>query len=594
MWKPNGRLRFTEVATKDHSPIFKPVVHRILVMICASLLPFLTLADIPIYSERAIIHPVIADQAMVVSEEATATGVGLDILKQGGNAVDAAVAMGFTLAVTLPRAGNLGGGGFMLVYDAKTQKTIAIDFRETAPSAATRDMFLDERGEVDPNLSRYSYLAVGVPGTVAGLALALERYGTLPLAQVIAPAIRLAEEGITVTQELSYSLKTARKRLQPWPASRQIFFKADGSPYEPGETLQQKQLAGSLKAIAKEGPEAFYSGEIAQKIVADMTANGGLITLEDLENYRALIRKPVRGQYRGYRIASMPPPSSGGVHLLQILNILEHYPISVLGHNSAATLHRMTEAMKLAYADRSEYLGDPAFVDIPAKLTSKDYADQLLQQIDSERARPADEIRPGGAPVPIESPDTTHFSVVDTAGNAVATTYTINFSYGSGITAAGTGILLNNEMDDFSAKPGVPNAYGLIGGDANAVEGGKRPLSSMTPTLVFKDGNPFLVTGSPGGSQIITTVLQTIMNVIDHDMNIAAATIAPRVHHQWLPDELRVEQSLNPDTIAALKALGHVVKISDAMGATQSIVRLSEGITGFSDTRRPGGLAAGY
>lgn len=564
------------------------------VIVCWSLVFPVTFADVPIYSQRDIIHPVVANQGMVSTQESMATTIGLDILQQGGNAVDAGVAVGFALAVTLPRAGNLGGGGFMLVYDAKSKKTVAIDFREMAPAAAHRDMFLNEQGDADSELSRYSYLAVGVPGTVAGLALALERYGTLSLKEVMAPAIELAEQGITVSEDLSNSLKAAKERMAPWPASMEIFFKPNGVPYEPGETLIQKNLAASLRAIAEQGIEAFYQGDIAQKIAADMTANGGLITLEDLKSYRPMIRKPVRGQYRGYDIVSMPPPSSGGVHLIQILNLLEYYPIGELGHNSAASIHRMAESMKLAYADRSEYLGDPDFVEVPVNgLISKDYAGELVKEIDTQRARPADEIKPGD-PLPFESTETTHYSVVDGMGNAVATTYTLNFSYGSGITANGTGILLNNEMDDFSAKPGVPNAYGLIGGDANAVESGKRPLSSMTPSLVFKDDKLFLVTGSPGGSRIITTVLQIIMNVIDHDMNIAEATIAPRVHHQWLPDELRVEEGLSRDTLAELKNLGHTLEVNDAMGATQSILRLPGNITGFSDTRRPGGLTAGY
>lgn len=564
------------------------------VMIGCFLVVSTALADVPIYSQRDIIHPVVATQGMVSSQEATATNIGLNILQQGGNAVDAGVAVGFALAVTLPRAGNLGGGGFMLVYDAKAKKTVAIDFREMAPAAAHRNMFLNEQGDADSELSRYSYLAVGVPGTVAGLALALERYGTLSLKEVMAPAIKLAEQGMTVSEDLSNSLKAAKERMAPWPASMETFFKPNGVPYEPGETLIQKNLADSLRAIAEQGAEAFYKGNIARKIAADMSANGGLITLEDLKNYRSVIRKPVRGQYRGYDIVSMPPPSSGGIHLIQILNLLEFYPIAELGHNSAASIHRMAESMKLAYADRSEYLGDPDFVEVPVSgLISKDYAAELVKEIDTQRARPADDIKPGD-PLPFESTETTHYSVVDGAGNAVATTYTLNFSYGSGITADGTGILLNNEMDDFSAKPGVPNAYGLIGGDANAVESSKRPLSSMTPSLVFKDDKLFLVTGSPGGSRIITTVLQIIMNVIDHNMNIAEATIATRIHHQWLPDELRVEEGLSPDTVAGLKILGHTLDVDDAMGATQSILRLSGTITGFSDTRRPDGLTAGY
>lgn len=547
-----------------------------------------------IFSERDIVHPVFATHGMVTTQEALATQVGLDILKQGGNAVDAGVAVGFALAVTLPRAGNLGGGGFMLIHSAKRKETTALDFRETAPAAAGRDMYLDAQGNVDERRARYSYLSAGVPGTVAGLVLALEHYGTLPLKAVMAPAIRLAEEGFAIGEGLADSLKAARERMSPWPASMKIFFKPGGVAYEPGETLIQHDLAVSLRAIAEQGAKAFYEGDIARKIAADMSANGGLITAADLRNYQPVIREPVRGNYRGYEIVSMPPPSSGGVHLIQLLNILENYPLKELGHNSAATLHRMAEAMKLAYADRSEYLGDPGFAQVPVKgLTSKQYAVELVKRIDVDHARPAAEIKPG-KPLPYESDQTTHYSVMDKDGNVVAATYTLNLDYGSGITAAGTGILLNNEMDDFSAKPGVPNAFGLIGGEANAVGPGKRPLSSMTPTLVFKDGQPFLVTGSPGGSRIITTVLQLVMNVIDHGMNIAEATIAPRIHHQWLPDELRVEEGLSPDTLRLLEALGHKVAVKDTMGSTQSIVRMPWGLYGYSDSRRRGALTAGY
>ena len=560
-----------------------------------ALLSTAALADsAAIFSNQDIIHPVYARNGMVATQEALATGIGLGVLKNGGNAVDAGVAVGFALAVTLPRAGNLGGGGFMMIHSAKTAETVALDFREMAPAKAYRDMYLDEEGNAVAQRSRFTYLAVGVPGTVAGLALAAERYGTKSLAELIAPALALARDGLVISDDLAGSLQSAQRRLKPWPESAKIFYKADGSPYQAGEILVQQDLAASLQAIAEQGPKAFYEGEIAQKIAADMAANDGFITLDDLKNYRPVIREPVRGQYRGYGIVSMPPPSSGGVHLVQILNMLEHYPLQQFGHNSASTLHRMAEAMKLAYADRSEYLGDPDFAKVPIKgLISKDYAAQLVKTIDVSRARPASEIKPNN-PLPYESNETTHYSMIDSKGNAVSTTYTINFSYGSGIVAKGTGILLNNEMDDFSAKPGVPNAYGLIGGDANAVEAGKRPLSSMTPTLVFKDAKPFLITGSPGGSRIITTTLQIILNVIDHEMNIAAATQAPRVHHQWLPDELRVERGLSADTIALLEALGHTVIVKNAMGSTQSIMQLPEGLYGFSDTRRRNSLTTGY
>lgn len=547
-----------------------------------------------IFSRRDIFHPVFAKNGMVATQEVIATRIGVEILKKGGNAVDAAVAVGFALAVTLPRAGNLGGGGFMLIYNHKEGKTIAIDYREKAPLKATRDMFLDTDGNVDIDRARFSYKAAGVPGTVAGLALALNRYGTMSLQEVIEPAIRLAHKGILVTQDLAASLKANRKRLLRWAETKKIFFRPGEVPYEPGDRLVQKDLARSMQLIAKKGPQAFYHGSISEKIAADMAANDGLITLQDLKAYRPIIRQPVRGTYRGYKIISMPPPSSGGVHLTQILNILEAFPIASIGHNSAETIHLMAEAMKLAYADRAKYLGDPDFFKVPVKgLTSKKYAAKLRTRINPHRAAEAPAIAAGN-PLPYESEDTTHFSVADSAGNVVSNTYTLNFSYGSGIVTVGTGILLNNEMDDFSAKPGVQNAYGLIGGKANAIEPGKRPLSSITPTILLKGQKPFLATGSPGGSRIITTVLQIIMNVVDHKMNIAAASVAPRIHHQWLPDELRIEKGLSLDTITLLEARGHKVVVKNVMGSAQSIMFTDKGFLGYSDPRQPGALTSGY
>ncbi len=571
-----------------------PLVDALVVLLLI-LLPARAVAQqTAILSQMDLVHPVYGANGMVASQEAQATRIGLEILKRGGNAVDAGVAVGFALAVTLPRAGNLGGGGFMMIHHAESGETVALDYREKAPAAAHRDLYLDAAGEVDKQKARFSYHSVGVPGSVAGLALALKRFGTLRLAEVLAPAIRLAADGMVVSPDLAGSLRAREKRLSAWPASKAIFFKPNGGSYQAGERLVQADLAWSLGLIAEQGPEAFYEGPIGALIADDMAANGGLITGADLAAYRAVIRPPARGSYRGYAIASMPPPSSGGVHLIQILNILEGFPIGELGHNGAETIHLMAEAMKLAYADRSEYLGDPDFAEVPIEgLTAKAYADELRKLIDPTAARPADAIKPG-RPLPYESNETTHFSVMDKAGNVVSNTYTINFSYGTGIVAAGTGILLNNEMDDFSSKPGVPNAYGLIGGAANAIEGGKRPLSSMTPTIVFRNGEPWLATGSPGGSRIITTTLQVIMNMIDHGMNVAAATAAPRVHHQWLPDELRIEQGLSPDTLALLKLKGQAIKLKNAMGNTQSILRTGEGFYGASDPRRPGALTLGY
>lgn len=547
-----------------------------------------------IYSEDAIHHPLWAKNGMVATQEALASDIGLKVLKEGGNAVDAAVAVGFALAVTLPRAGNIGGGGFMMIYDAKQDKTVALDYREKAPSSAFRDMYLDDQGNAVSERSRYHGLAVGVPGTVAGLLKALEDHGTMSRAQVMAPAIALAEDGIEVTAGLSESLTALSERLQKWPSTKKIFFKPDGSAYQPGERLKQPELARSLQRIAAQGADGFYKGETARNIVKAINDAGGQMSLQDLANYQAIARKPVTGDYRGYEIVSMPPPSSGGIHIVQILNILEGYPLGDYGQNSAQTIHLMAEAMQLAYADRAEYLGDADFIDVPASgLTSQAYADKLRTLIDSNKATPAATTKANN-PLPYESDQTTHFSIVDSQGNAVANTYTLNFSYGTGLVAEGTGILLNNEMDDFSAKPGVPNGYGLLGGDANAVEANKRPLSSMSPTLVFKDSKPYIVTGSPGGSRIITTVTQVISNVIDHDMNIAEATHAPRIHDQWLPDEIRVEKALNIDTVKKLESMGHTVSPKSAMGSTQSIMLTPNGIYGSSDPRIVDAAVVGY
>ncbi len=551
-------------------------------------------ADQAIYSADAIHHPVWAKNGMVASQEALASDIGLQILKDGGNAVDAGVAVGFALAVTLPRAGNIGGGGFMMIYDAKQGKTVALDYREKAPSSATRDMYLDADGNAVSDLSRYHGLAVGVPGTVAGLLKALEDHGTMSRGQVMAPAIALAEDGIEVTAGLSESLTALSARLQKWPSTKKVFFKADGSAYQPGERLKQPELARSLKLIAAQGTDGFYKGETARKLVKAVNDAGGRMSLQDLANYEAIAREPVKGDYRGYEIVSMPPPSSGGIHIIQILNTLEGYPLKDYGQNSAQTIHLMAEAMQLAYADRAEYLGDSDFIDVPASgLTSQPYADKLRGLIDPNKATPAATIKANN-PLPYESDQTTHFSIVDKDGNAIANTYTLNFSYGTGLVAEGTGILLNNEMDDFSAKPGVPNGYGLLGGEANAVEANKRPLSSMSPTLVFKDSKPYIVTGSPGGSRIITTVTQVISNVIDHDMNIAEATHAPRIHDQWLPDEIRIEKALNVDTIKKLESMGHTVSPQSAMGSTQSIMITPNGVYGSSDPRIVDAAVVGY
>ncbi len=551
--------------------------------------------DAAIQSSMARFHPAEGRQGMVATQEANATRAGLNVLKEGGNAVDAAVTVGFTLAVTLPRAGNIAGGGFMLAHLAESGKTIAIDYREKAPLGGFRDMFLDEKGEADSEKSRYSLLAAGVPGTVRGLALALENYGTISLARALQPAINLAENGFPVTDGLRKSLLEARERLQKSPAARKVFYNADGTPFKSGEILRQPDLTASLRLIAEKGPDAFYTGSIGARIAADMEAKGGLITLNDLASYQPVIRPVVKGAYRGYEVLSMPPPSSGGVHLIQILNLLEPYDLRSMGQQSAESIHLMAETMKLAYADRSKHLGDPDFAAIPVDgLISKEYAEHLRRTIKRDRAKPSNAIAPGQPRIFQESEETTHFSIVDRWGNAVANTYTLNLSYGNNYMVPGTGILLNNQMDDFSAKPGTPNAFGLIGGEFDAVEPGKRMLSSMAPTIVLKDGKPFIITGAAGGSRIISTVLQIIVNVIDHQMNIAEATNAPRVHHQWYPEELRVETGLSPDTLRLLMEKGHSISIKKTMGAAQSIHIEQGKLFASPDPRREDALAEGY
>jgi len=560
--------------------------------------PFAALADpAPIIGDFATAQPVRARHGMVVSQEAEASRVGLEILRQGGNAVDAAVAVGFALAVTLPRAGNIGGGGFMLVHLAAQHRTVAIDYREAAPALTTKDVFLNANGEADPFKSRFSGLAIGVPGTVAGLELAWRKYGSgkFAFADLVAPAARLAHQGLTVDEDLVDSLPFARPMLALHPSSARIYLKPDLSPPDVGDHIALDDLAATLDRIAALGPDGFYKGPVAEKIVAAVQEMGGRMTLDDLANYHAVEREPVSGTYRGHEIVSMPPPSSGGAHIIEILNILEGFPIAEDGLNSAASIHAIAEAEKLAYADRARYLGDPDFLRIPLKgLISKAYADQLRATIPPDRARAATEIMPGD-PQRYESDQTTHFSIVDSAGDAVANTYTLNFSYGSGLVAEGTGVLLNNELDDFSAKRGAANAYGLLGDDANAPGPGKRPLSSMSPTLVFKDGQLELVTGSPGGSRIISIVLQVVLNVIDHGLNIAEAVNAPRVHDQGFPDELRVERGISPDTIRLLTGMGYKVAIREAIGSASSIARAPDGtLNGAADPRQRGTLAIGY
>ena len=539
------------------------------------------------------IKPVAARHGMVVAQEKVAARIGADVLARGGNAVDAAVATGFAMAVTYPRAGNLGGGGFMMIHLAKDNQDIALDYRETAPAAATRNMFLGADGKPDPAKSRNSALGIGVPGTVAGLALALEQYGSgkFTLRDLIQPAIALARDGFVIADDIADTLPDWHKRLAKWPSSQKIFSRPDGSSLVAGDKLVQSDLATTLEAIAARGPQGFYEGAVAEKIANGIRAAGGIITTDDLKNYRAVTRQPVRGTYRGYDIVSMPLPSSGGTVLIETLNILEGYNLHDMGAGSIDTLHVMIEAMKRAYADRARYLGDPAFVNAPLhQLIAKDYAERLRASITMGKASPAIAL---SVTPPREGSNTTHFSVVDHDGNAVSNTYTLNFSYGVGLVADGTGVLLNNELDDFTAAPGASNAYGLVGFEANLPGPGKRPLSSMTPTIVLKDGKPVLVTGSPGGSRIISTVLQVIVNVLDHRMNVAAAVAAPRLHHQWLPDEVRVEHGFSDKILDALRARGHTIAMPLGQTSANSIAVTADSLLGAADPRTRGAEAAG-
>jgi len=540
------------------------------------------------------IHAVFAEHGMVVAQEKIAAGIGADVLRRGGNAVDAAVATGFAMAVTYPRAGNIGGGGFMVIHSADHREDTAIDYRETAPGATGPDIFLGPDGKPDIAKSRDSALGIGVPGTVAGLALALEKYGSgkFTLAELLQPAIDLARNGLPLADDMADTLPAIYKRLARWPASAKIFSRADGSPLREGDALVQSDLAVTLGAIAEQGPRGFYEGPVAEKLAKAVRDAGGIMTPDDLKSYAAVIRAPVRGSYRGYDILSMPLPSSGGVVLLEMLNILEGFPLAEMKQGSVASLHVMIEAMKRAYADRARYLGDPAFVSAPVlALTSKEYAAKQRASIDLEHATPWTDAL--SALPPREGSNTTHFSVVDSLGNAVSNTYTLNFPYGVGLVAEGTGVLLNNELDDFTAAPGASNAFGLVGFEANLPGPGKRPLSSMSPTIVLKDGKPVLVTGSPGGSRIISTVLQVIVNVLDYHMDVAAAVAAPRLHHQWLPDEVRIEHGFAEETLAGLRAKGH--QLVEPMGQTSanSIAVTPNELLGAPDPRTRGAEAAG-
>jgi len=541
------------------------------------------------------VHAVVAEHGMVVAQEKISAQIGADILRRGGNAIDAAIATGFAMAVTYPRAGNIGGGGFMVIHSAERNEDITIDYRETAPAATTPQIFLGSDGKPDPAKSRDSALGVGVPGTVAGLALALEKYGSgqFTLAQLLAPAITLARDGFVISDDMADTLPGWHRRLARWPSSARIFSRPDGTPLGEGDRLVQTDLAETLSAVAAQGPRGFYEGPVAEKLAKAVSDAGGIMTPDDLKSYSAVIRAPVRGTYRGYDIVSMPLPSSGGVVLVETLNILEGFQLADLKQGSAASLHLLIEAMKRAYADRARYLGDPAFVNAPIEtLIAKDYAAKLRKGISTDRATPAKDIV-SAPPAPREGSNTTHYSVVDARGNAVSNTYTLNFSYGVGLVAEGTGVLLNNELDDFTAAVGASNAYGLVGYEANLPGPGKRPLSSMSPTIVLRDGKPVLVTGSPGGSRIISTVLQVIVNVLDYKMDVAAAVAAPRLHHQWLPDEVRIEGGFPQDVLFELKAMDHLVVEPMGQTSANSILVTPNGPLGAPDPRTRGAEAAG-
>ncbi|ANO53315.1 gamma-glutamyltransferase [Woeseia oceani] len=532
---------------------------------------------------------------IVASSSAHASEVGVQVLRDGGNAVDAAIATAFAMAVTWPTAGNIGGGGF-LVYHGADGTTTTFDFREKAPLAASEDMYLDENGEIQDNINHDSILAVGVPGTVAGLELAHQRLGTKPWRDLVAPAVKLAREGIPISWQLHDSFKGRKSRWDRYPSSAKVFLKRDGSFYQPGDIWKQPDLAKTLKRIEREGADGFYKGRTATLIADHMAANGGLITLEDLAKYEAVERAPITGNYRGYEIVSMPPPSSGGVTMVEMLNILEGFDLAGMGHNSAQYLHILTEAMRRAYADRANYLGDPDFnEDMPIeRLTSKEHAADLRGSISLTSASASD---PALFAQAYESNETTHFSVVDKDGNMVSLTYTLEWGYGSHIVVEGAGFLLNNEMGDFNAQPGITDERGRIGTAANRIRPEKRMLSSMTPTIVAKDGVPLFATGSPGGKTIINTSMQTVLNVIDHGMNIAEAIEAPRIHHQWLPDMTVFERSgISPDTRKLYESFGHTIREVRGIGSAMGVYRDPEtGILyGGADSRAEDGGAVAY
>jgi gamma-glutamyltranspeptidase/glutathione hydrolase len=544
-----------------------------------------------IFNSKAIVHPEVGENGMVVSQHYLATNVGHSILEEGGNAYDASIAVAFALAVVLPRAGNIGGGGFMIMFDETSQQSYSIDYREVAPEAATKNMFLSSDGSVNKIKARQGVLSIGVPGTVYGMWEVHKKFGSLPWSKLLAPAIQLAEDGFLVSPFMADALNRRYEKLGKYKDFNRIFY--SNYPVKMSQRLKQPNLANTLKIISVNGAKGFYEGEVAKKIDAFMKQNGGLITKKDLKNYRPIWRETLQGTFNEFEIISMGPPSSGGIHVIQMLNILENYDLMKMGHNSPTYTALLTESMKYAYADRSKYLGDPQFYDVPVQsLISKEYAKNIYKKIKLNQITSSDTINPGSE-LKHESMDTTHFSVADKNGNIVSNTYTLNSGYGSGVIINGTGILMNNEMDDFVSAPGAPNQFGLIGGEANKIEPFKRPLSSMSPTIVLENGKPVFATGSPGGSRIITTVLQFLLNTLVFKMEISDATIAPRIHHQWKPDVLMLETGFDMLHAKKIESFGQKIYLSGPGTALESI-EIKDGLFyGFGDTRRPDSRAKG-
>lgn len=555
------------------------------------LLAFTLNAENTIFNSKAIVHPEVGRNGMVVSQHYLATNAGHSILEEGGNAYDAAIAVAFALAVVLPRAGNIGGGGFMVMFDEASQESYSIDYRETAPEAATKDMFLNSDGSVNKKRATQGVLSIGVPGTVYGMWEVHKKFGSLPWSKLLAPAIELAEDGFLISPFMADALNKRYKKLGKYENFKKIFYQ--NYPVQMHQRLKQPNLAETLKTISKNGVKGFYEGEIATMIDAYMRENGGLITKKDLKNYRPIWRDTLHGTFNEYEIVTMGPPSSGGVHIIQMLNILENYDLVTMGHNSPTYAALLTESMKYAYADRSKYLGDPDFFDVPVQsLISKEYAKNIYKKIKLNYITPSEKILPGSE-LKHESLDTTHFSVADTNGNFVSNTYTLNSGFGSGVIVDGTGVLMNNEMDDFVSAPGIPNQFGLVGGEANKIEPFKRPLSSMTPTIVLRDDKPIYATGSPGGSRIITTVLQFLLNTLVFKMEISDATVAPRIHHQWKPDVLMLETGFDIQHADKIESFGQKIYLSGPGTALESIEKKGGFFYGFGDTRRPDSKAKG-